>query len=821
MSMNADKWNRLLPLLDEAMALSEEQRPAFIDKACDGDTTLISELTKLINAASATEKEAFFDNFAKEVNPLYREPQNLRLGKEFGQYVIKEMIGQGGMGDVYLAHDRTLQRSVALKFLPEHLLRHEEGRMRFLNEARAAASLDHPNICTIFEISDLSESPFIAMAYVDGQSLKELLEKGPIPLTEVLRLAIQICEGLGVAHAHEVIHRDIKPANLMINNRGRLIIMDFGLAKLPGTEDLSKSGTTRGTVSYMSPEQVKGHDVDPRSDLWSLGIVLYQLLTGYKPFKEKTEYELIQAIVKEEPRSIESLRPEVPKALRMLVYRLLSKKPRNRYFSAQDVLLELRSIDSSLRLRKEVTRTTKNLPSIAVLPFVNRSPDPENDYFCEGLAEDLINTLAHFSKLWVAARTSSFAFKNKEVDIKDIGRRLQVAHLLEGSVQKVGDKVRIVAQLIKVEDGYHLWSQKYDRILEDVFEVQDEIVKHIVEALKVKLLDDEQAEVAKHDTHNPEAYTTYLKARFHWNRRTQQHLEEAMIYSKQVIALDPSYASAYSCLADSLILSGLYGYKSGSHLYPEAKMLAKKAIELDPKLAEAYTSLGAARIFHEWDWNGAERACRKAIAMNPNYPTGHSFFAGFVLAAQGRLPEAINEISIAQHNDPLSFIIHTAAGVIHWQAGQYEKAFELATNVIEMAPWFWLAHAVQGLVYEQWEAFDDAIAAFQKANELAGTKSSTLGMGMLGHAYAIAGKKNQSLDVLESLDNRAAESYVSPFDRAIIHTGLNNYDAAFEWLKKAVAERSSWIVLTNVDPRFAELRQDSRFSEIKELMRME
>jgi serine/threonine-protein kinase len=395
-----------------------------------------------------------------------------------------------------------------------------------------------------------------------------------------------------------------------------------------------------------------------------------------------------------------------------------------------------------------------------------------------------------------------------------------VDHILEGSVRKVGNQIRIVAQLVSASDGYHLWSQRFDRVLDDVFVVQDEIALSIVDALKIRLLGDQKAEILRHPTADPVAFELYLKARFYWNRRTQQDLEQAILIAEEALVRDPRYAKVHSCLADSHMLIGLYGFQRGADVYPKARKASERAIELDPNLAEAYTSLGASRVFGDWDWTGAERACRKAISLNPTYPTGHSFFAGFILAAQGRMEEAINEIAIALHHDPLSFIIHAASGIIYWQARQFEKAFEIASQVIDANPRFWLAYALRGLVYEQWEHYDEAIQAFEKANDLAGSRSSTLGIGMLGHALGRAGRREEAERLLAKLDDGAADRYASPFDRSIVYLGLGDHDRAIEQLRQAVADRSSWTVLAAVDPRFEPLHQDPRFAGIREEMRL-
>ena len=810
--MEKERWHRLMNFLDEALSLNPKDREAFVEQVCTDDMELKKALQKLITASDEADSNDYFEGLAREINPLHEGGDTDLSGMVLGSYQIERRIGRGGMGLVYLAEDIHLKRAVALKFLPSSLQLNSEARQRFVIEARAAASLQHPNICTVYNIVDTEEHVFIAMAYVDGESLKERIQSGPLDVSEALRLSVQICEGLRAAHDAGIVHRDIKPANLMVNTRGRLIIMDFGLAKVAGMDELSKSGTTRGTVAYMSPEQVRGEKVDRRSDLWSLGIVLYEMLTGTRPFSGKADHEVIYNIMQGEPVRLSALRPDIPSDLEDVLNTLLDKNRDKRFQSAQEIAHVLRALDSSFRLGHKREQRNQGVPSVAVLPFINLSDTSEHDYFGEGLAEEIINSLSQIPSLHVAARVSSFSFKNTDLAVQEIGKRLQVDLLLKGSIRKEGNRVRIVAQLIQADNGYHVWSQRYDRVLEDVFQVQDELTANILEALKIELLGKYKARPGNL------AYTLYLKSRYYWNKRTGPDLEQALQYARKAIDINADYAAAHACMADAFVLLGLYGFKPGIEVYPEAYKASQKAIQLDPSLAEAYTSLGASRMFCEWDWYGAERACRQALALNPSYPTWHSFFAVYVLAARGRMEEAINEIEIAQYNDPLSYIIQAAAGIIYWQNRQFEVAFGTAERMIEVDASYWLAHALQGMVLEQTGRFEEAIQSLEKADMLSNVRNFSLVKGMLGHAYGMANNTSKAYDVLERLNEHGKDYYVSPFDRAVIYAGLKDDDNTFLWLERAVEERSSWIVFLNVDPRFEVLKREERFIRMLEKM---
>jgi TolB-like protein/predicted Ser/Thr protein kinase len=470
------------------------------------------------------------------------------VGKTTSHYKIIEKLGEGGMGVVYRAEDVKLGREVALKFLPLEWTRDKDARARFLREAQAAAALNHPNIGTVHEIDEAEGRVFIAMELVEGDDLKTRLASGPIALDEALAIGADIADGLAAAHAKGIVHRDIKPANIMLTEHGRAKIMDFGLARLAGTTDLTRTGTTLGTVAYMSPEQARGDEVDHRTDLWSLGVVLYEMLTATRPFTGSRDQAVIRSILEDDPRS---LTPGIPRELGRILARALAKQPSARYQSAGDLARDLRSVLRKLGADPTTTVTTgsKPVPSIAVLPFTNLSPDPDNEYFGDGLAEELMNALAQLPGLRVAARTSAFQFRGKDADIRDIGARLNVGTVLEGSVRKAANRLRVTAQLINVADGFHVWSERYDREMADIFELQDEITTAIVEQLRVRLGPEREAPTIRRHTDNLDAYALYLKGRYYWNSLIAEGLRRSRECYERAVEIDPEYALAHAALS--------------------------------------------------------------------------------------------------------------------------------------------------------------------------------------------------------------------------------------------------------------------------------
>jgi serine/threonine protein kinase/Tfp pilus assembly protein PilF len=735
------------------------------------------------------------------------------IGKTISHYKILEKLGEGGMGVVYKAQDTKLDRIVALKFLPKHLLCDSEAKSRFENEAKAASALNHPNISTIYEIDEVEGECFICMEYVEGKSIKELIKRKTLSLGEILKIAIQIAEGLNVAHKKGVVHRDIKSDNIMLIDEGLVKIMDFGLAKLKGVSKLTKTGTTLGTIQYMSPEQARGIEVDQRSDIFSFGVVLYEIITGQLPFRGEHEAAIIYSIINETPEPLARFKANVPKGLQRIVDKAMEKNREERYQHVDDMLADVRKLKRALESEAEQPSTKKPQPSIAVLPFVNLSADKEQEYFCDGMAEEIINALTQVEGLRVVARTSAFSFRGKEIDIRETGRKLNVETLLEGSVRKAGNRVRITAQLINVSDGYHLWSQRFDRDLADVFAIQDDISLAIVDKLKVKLLGEEKEKILKRYTQNLEAYDLYLKGRYHWNRRTPEALRKAMVLFEQVIQKDPNYTLAYAGLADCYSMLAQVRVLPPKEAFPKAKALTSKALQIDETLAEAHTSLAFVLSCFDWDWAGAEREFRKAIELNPNYATAHQWFAMGLLVNLGRITEAIEEIEKALALDPLSLIINTAAGFVYLCAGREDRAMEQAEKILDMDPTFVGAYFIMMDVNERRRKYDEAVEAGLKGFSLAGFVSQQE-LTSLREIYASSGRIGYLRRWLEITQSKAEQGQVLYYGIASLYARLDETEKAVEYLEKAYEEHDYGLNDVLVDDVFEKVRSNPRFVQL-------
>lgn len=721
-----------------------------------------------------------------------------------GKYKIIEEVGRGGMGVVYKAKDTRLDRTIALKFLSSELTRDEEAKQRFVQEAKAAAALNHSNICIIHEIDEHQGQTFIAMEYIQGQSLKQKLEEGPLTIEEAKALAIQVAEGLNEAHDKGIVHRDIKPANIMLTEKGTAKITDFGLAKLSGGSDLTKASTIMGTVAYMSPEQAKGEAVDHRTDMWSLGAMLYEMLTAERPFMKDHEQALIFSILHDQPKPISSLRPDIPSCIENTILKAMEKEPPKRFESVGAFIMGLRTTSSVSDSRIE--------KSIAVLPFTNMSADPEQEYFCDGISEEIINSLTQINELRVVARTSAFSFKGKEIDIREIGKKLDVDKVLEGSVRKAGSRLRITAQLINVADGYHIWSERFDREMEDVFVIQDEITSAIIDKLKLKLFGIQKNELVKRHTDNQEAYRFYLKGRHFWNKMNPVAYANAIESFEQAIKKDPNYAAAYAGLADAYWWSSFWGNLPPRQTFPKAREAVQKAIEIDDTLGDAHASLASILAIYDWDWENAEQEFKRAIELAPGSSYIYVYYSIF-LTLRKRFDEAVFQSKKAQSLDPVSGLCSIHVGHVLYHARRYDEAIEEFQKRLVIEPNDWFARHHLSEVYLEKSRIKEALAEIDKSVELSGGVPMNLASAAMTH-YRF-GNKEVADSLFEKLKSRAGQEYIPPIAFAFIHLARDEMDQALEWVKKAYEERDNFLPWIRVTPMDSwRLPKDPRIDEL-------
>jgi serine/threonine protein kinase len=722
-------------------------------------------------------------------------------------YRIIEKIGAGGMGEVYLAEDTELSRKVALKFLPLHLCQDADCRTRFKREAQAAAKLNHPNIVTIHEVSEFNGRPFIAMEHVDGRSLKEYGACSVATIRNVIELSLQICDGLASAHEAGVVHRDIKPSNILVDTHGRARIVDFGLAAVKGSEPLTKTGSTLGTIGYMSPEQVHGQQTDSRSDLFSFGVILYELVTDRSPFKADTEAATIKNIVDATPEPLARYKSDVPEGLQRIVSKLLAKSESTRYQHADDVGADMRTLLTDLGS----TRPGMGLPakerriSIAVLPFMNMSPDKENEYFSDGMTEDIIAQLAKISNLRVISRTSIMRYKHSEKSIREIGLELNVTTILEGSVRKTADRVRIVCQLIDADTDEHIWAETYDRQLKDVFEIQSDVAQRIANALKVAVLPSEHEKLQKVPISNLEAYNSYLRGRFHWNKRTEEGLHRAIECFSRSIELDAKHAPAYAGLADSYSLLPWYGHWLPKDAAGKARDAALKAIALDVSLGEAYASLGIIEFWYGFNWSAGESHLRRSIQLTPNYATAHQWL-GFCLCSEGSFDEGFLELKHALDLDPLSHIINNNLGDALYLRRQFDEAISQYHLTLDINADVSHIHRGLGKAYLMKGMYDQAASELQKA-----------GTGELVRALYLLDRVNEAHAVAAEIADKAGHGLANSVDLALAHVGLGEYEQALQDFEKAREEGWPWLMENlKLDPYLDPLRSDPRFLQLME-----
>lgn len=728
------------------------------------------------------------------------------IGRTLGHYKVLEPLGAGGMGEVYRAHDGRLDREVAIKVLPAAVADDVDRLARFEREAKALARLSHPNILTIHDFGHEDGTSFAVMELLEGETLRAQIRRGALPWRRAVELGAAIADGLAVAHAHNITHRDLKPENLFLTSDGRVKILDFGLAKvreevvadvetLTSGAPVTVAGTILGTIGYMAPEQVRGEPTDARSDVFAFGCVLYELVAGERAFTGKTEVDVLSAILMSTPSPLIESVPAVPAPLSGIVERCLEKSPQQRFQSTEDLGFALRSLlapaPATAPEPSGETRDDGEGPSVAVLPFTNLSADPEQEYFCDGMAEEIINALAQVTGLRVVARTSAFAFKGKAADIREIGGKLDVGTVLEGSVRKSGDRLRITAQLIDVANGYHLWSERFDRRLEDVFEIQDEISLAIVEKLEVKLLGKERQAVVNRHTENLDAYTTYLQAWFHWNELTPEGYQRSRECFEEAIRIDPDYARAYSGLAVWYVSQSWWAELSPQDALAAATPLVHRALELDDTLPEAHGLLGIARGFFRRQWDAAEKSLRKAVEFGPNVAAVHGNYGAFLLV-KGRFDEALAEVKLAQKLDPLSPTWSTWTCTWLAFAGERDEGVAGLEKVVSMHPHHWMPHYYLSVLYAQAARLQDAGVEAEAAVELSGGVSITV--TQLANVCFLVGDRRHGDEHFELLQERARTSYVPPTFLAWVRLARQETDEAFEHLQEAARGNDPWLI---------------------------
>lgn len=880
------RWRKLAALFRRSLDLAEDQRREHIRLVRSSDPDLADELASLLSAHAAAQ-ESDRDGRSSGVRRLSRldphmaagllsdrEPSRLPHGASLGPYRVVRFLGRGGMGDVYLGEDPRLDRPVALKLLPPWLAADNLARRRFSAEARAASSLDHPNITTIYAIDETPEGRlYIAMAYYDGETLAQRIERGPLPVEETVGLGGQIASGLQVAHGAGIIHRDIKPSNVIVTADGSAKILDFGVAKIRGSR-LTADGVVPGTAAYMSPEQTRGDPCDARSDLWSLGVVLFEMLTGQRPFGGRDDRPLVHRIRHDDPPSVLEARPDAPVVLAALVDRLLAKDPDGRPASAGEVVEALRaalsgtagaptsgsghvrpgtgspapSTNPGFRRRARwgatalvvflglaasavvllegrgggdaspTTASASVSPSavsratagpLAVMPLADLGSGPEEGHLAAGLTAELTTRLGRLPGLTTVAHTSTRRFGETELTAAEIGRRLRAATLLEGSVWRGDGRVRIALRLVETAGGETLWAETFDADVADVLSTQETIARRVASALRIELALRDRP--SRRSTRDSEAYLTYLEARYHWDRRTPDGIRRARELYQEAIDRDPVFAEAWAGLSGTYLLAGSYGMMSAEEAFPRARASAERALEIDPDLAEAQAALAGALKDYYWDWEEAERRLRQAIDLRPDYAPAH-YWLSELLAHRGRTREAVQEARRAQELDPLSRLARADEGRALYYGRRYDEAIAVFEETLQDGPNF-VAYLYAGLAHAAKGELDRAVATLEAGRD-AYPRISTAS-ALLGYAYGRAGRTAAARRVLrELLAARERGTPVAAIDVAALHVGLGQPDEALTWLETAMADRDWQIVFLGTEPIFDPLRSDPRFRDL-------
>ncbi|EQB63029.1 MAG: Serine/threonine protein kinase [candidate division Zixibacteria bacterium RBG-1] len=733
------------------------------------------------------------------------------IGKTISHYKILEKLGEGGMGVVYKAQDTKLDRLVALKFLPEHLLYDPTSKARFIQEAKGASAINHPNITTVYEIDEAEGKSFIAMELIEGKSLKTLIEEKELPVNKIIDMAIQVCEGLHKAHQSGIVHRDIKPENILIGKDDLVKILDFGLAKLKGTSRLTQTGTTTGTVAYMSPEQAQGEEVDQRSDIFSLGVVLYEMITNRSPFEGKHSAAIIYSIINETPQPLARFDNTAPTKLQEIVDKVLAKDKGERYQHIDELLADLK------RCRKEsgqdATATKKDKKGVAVLYFENLSSDPESDYFSAGITEDILTDLSKIESIRVASRNAVLPYKGKAVDIPLLGKKLNVDAVLEGSVRKAGNRIRISAQLIDTKEGFHLWAERYDRELKEVFDLQEEIAKKIASALKIKLSEKEEEKIAQKYKGNLQAYDYYLKGRNYYSKYTKSDMLTAIQMFKNALEVDPNYALAYAGLADSYYQMVEKKLDDDKSLMNKAEQEARKALSIDPNCSEAYKALGTISGYLG-RYNSGYKLLRKALEINPNYEPARTNL-GIYLMTLGEFEKAEHELLLALEHDPTLLFPWIALSFLYLKSQKYSQVEACARKLIESEEssfYIVAGHFFLAKMHMYLQQYEKAFSQLQKALELQPKEPRWI--SCLAVIYAARGDLELALQTIDEM-TLEEEPHFLVFEHLIqSYAILQKKEKMYEWIKKGISIHVSDWVFLEYDPLLHAMRKEPEFQRL-------
>jgi eukaryotic-like serine/threonine-protein kinase len=767
---------------------------------------------------------------------------------KIGRYEIIRKLGSGGMGNVYLARDPLLDRKVAIKVLHAEFISDPSRLSRFIKEAKFASALEHPGVAHIYEIGESNGVHFISMQFVEGKTLSETMRTRNVTFYQILDWAIQICEAIAEAHANGMIHRDLKPQNIMITEQGHVKVLDFGIAKAIeqrrtiAPDSLTEAGVIVGTAQYMSPEQTLGKRIDHRSDIFSIGILLYEAVTGRLPFKGDTPVETLQKILNDPPSPFLQQAIAIPVEFERIILKCLQKNPDLRYRTTQDLLFDLRNLKEETSPERPTTSLAiappksrwwqlamtllviaalvaisffqnkgNSIRSLAVLPFQNETANKNLDYLSDGITEEIINRLAQIPNLKVFSRASVFRYKGKQLDVRTLKRELGVDAIITGSFSQHADEVRVQVSLVKASEGTQMWGQLYTGKTSDIQRIQAELSRDVAGELPQKLTGKTRDQMRKQATADPVAYQLFLEGRFHLNKRTRENFQLAIRNFQEAIAHDPSYAAAYSGLADAYLLLADWGFLPAKQGLPKAKQAAEKALSLDNTLVEAHTSLAFIQASFEWDWKAADRSYQRAIALNPNYATAHQWYALYFTFV-GKFDEALKEIRAAQQLDPFSMIINANVGYTLYMARRYDEAIAELKRANELDPHFGLTDQLFGYIYGMKRDYRRSIEALQKS--VADDPNNLTFQVDLAWAYGLSGRTDKAQQMYNRLLSVSENTYIAPFYFAGICVGLKQNDRALEWLEKTYEQRGDQIVFIGQDPRFDPLRGDSRFKDL-------